>query len=343
MDAEMAVIVLSLVLAGVLGFSAHRASICTVRAVEEALSTRRAYLLASFAKTVVWVLAVTALVFLLVPQARQAVPGWGLSVWALGGGFLFGIGAAINGGCAFSTLTRLAAGRLGMVMSLAGLGAGIAAYVAVVPALALPAPVPVADPYGALGAWGPVLGAAAVLWAGWEAARLWQTRPHGVAWPALVGAARYRLSTAAALMGLGNGGLYVLNGRWSYTSTAVAWVDGLLGPGSGPPAVLWALFAAVVAGMGLSAWQGRRFRLHWRPRAAWIGYLVGGFLMGVGAAMTPGGNDVVLLHGIPGLSPHALPAFAAMIAGVAAGLTAMRLAGRMPATVDCRGDLCREE
>ena len=38
-----------------------------------------------------------------------AHPDWPVAV----GGFLFGIGAALNGGCAFSTLTHLAMGNLG--------------------------------------------------------------------------------------------------------------------------------------------------------------------------------------------------------------------------------------
>ena len=41
--------------------------------------------------------------------------------------------------------------------------------------------------------------------------------------------------------------------------------------------------------------------------------------MGLGAALVPGGNDMILLNGIPGLSTHALPAYLAMLAGI--GLT----------------------
>jgi hypothetical protein len=54
----------SFALAALLGFAAHRASICTVKAVEEVLTTRRAFMLLSFAKTVLWVMAVTALLSL---------------------------------------------------------------------------------------------------------------------------------------------------------------------------------------------------------------------------------------------------------------------------------------
>ena len=62
--------------------------------------------------------------------------------------------------------------------------------------------------------------------------------------------------------------------------------------------------------------------------------------MGLGAAMVPGGNDVLILHSIPGLSPHAVPAYGAMIAGIAAVLITMRFVRGETMTVDCRGDIC---
>ena len=38
----------------------------------------------------------------------------------------------------------------------------------------------------------------------------------------------------------------------------------------------------------------------------------------------PGGNDVLLLNAIPGLSPHAVPAYLAMLAGIAIALMVMK-------------------
>jgi short-chain fatty acids transporter len=37
--------------------------------------------------------------------------------------------------------------------------------------------------------------------------------------------------------------------------------------------------------------------------------VVGGIFMGLGAALIPGGNDVLVLHGIPSLSPQAIPSY----------------------------------
>ena len=48
-----------------LGFTAHRANICTVRAMAEIISARSAYMLASVGKSILWALL---LIVLLLPS-----------------------------------------------------------------------------------------------------------------------------------------------------------------------------------------------------------------------------------------------------------------------------------
>jgi hypothetical protein len=62
--------------------------------------------------------------------------------------------------------------------------------------------------------------------------------------------------------------------------------------------------------------------------------------MGIGAVLIPGGNDMLVLHGIPSLSPNALPAYIAMLAGIAAVLITMRFMINMEIKVQCGGDVC---
>lgn len=76
--------------------------------------------------------------------------------------------------------------------------------------------------------------------------------------------------------------------------------------------------------------------------ARWQGHFIGGLLMGFGASLVPGGNDVLILHSLPALSPHAIPTLAAMMPGIAGTLLIVRLMGRNLPEVDCRGDICRE-
>ena len=333
-------------LAGVVGFFADRTSICTVKAVEEVLTTRRAYMLLSFAKTVLWVTGVTVWLVWWLGVAPPAPLGFGI-VWpSVFGGVLFGIGAVLNGGCAFSTLTRLGNGNLGMIVTLSGFAAGLAIYGLV--------NLPTADiGYIRAAPWielsltsATVLGLALTLWMIWEIARLWRTAPSA-RWWTFVLAPRYRLSTAAAVIGVSNGILYAHLGTWSYTHTLrrsigqlVAPVD--VGTEQVSAAMLWWLFIALVMGVLFSAALNRRFALIWRPQTGWHGYFWGGILMGLGAAFVPGGNDVLLLNAIPGLSPHALPAYLAMLAGIGIALIVVKWRGGQWQVVDCSGDQCQE-
>jgi hypothetical protein len=91
--------------------------------------------------------------------------------------------------------------------------------------------------------------------------------------------------------------------------------------------------------MLLSTLQRRSFRPDWKPRLSWLRNIVGGMLMGIATAMLPGGNDALVLYGIPGFSPHALPAFAAMAIGIAAALLLLRATLGVETRVACRNDL----
>lgn len=78
-------------LAALLGYAAHRASLCAVKAVAELMTGGSAWLPASLAKTVLWATAVTLPVLWLCPERGMAVGGFALEAGALVGGFVFGV------------------------------------------------------------------------------------------------------------------------------------------------------------------------------------------------------------------------------------------------------------
>jgi len=80
--------VISIALAMLLRFSAHRASACTFRGVAEIMSTRHGRMLISIAKSIVRVLAVGTLLLWFAPGLRNGLAGWHLSRLALLGGAL---------------------------------------------------------------------------------------------------------------------------------------------------------------------------------------------------------------------------------------------------------------
>lgn len=108
----MSVHATSLILAALIGFAAHRASLCTVRAVGEIMSSGSAHMLGSFARAAAWAVAVSGAILFLMPVTALPILERLPHYLVLIGAFAFGVGAAINGGCALSTLQRLADGDL---------------------------------------------------------------------------------------------------------------------------------------------------------------------------------------------------------------------------------------
>jgi hypothetical protein len=75
------------------------------------------------------------------------------------------------------------------------------------------------------------------------------------------------------------------------------------------------------------------------PRRAWLLNFIGGMLMGFGAALAPGGNDALVMYGIPTLSPYALPTYLALAGGVATGLLLLRVLIGFQAKTEFRNDV----
>ena len=335
----MLALLVSCILASILGFAAHRASVCTVRAVAEITHSKTGHMLASIVKSAVWVFAITIPVFLLVPQTAQGISGWQLTFTAVFGGLLFGIGAGINGACAYSTMARMVDGEVGMMLTVMGFALGILIFVGLVGmhVVARPAAAPGRVPD--LLVYAPYVGAVLFLWGTYELIRLWRTRPTGATLRKLVLAPQYRLSTSALLIGIASGAIFLLFGSPGYTTTLQQVIEGNFGTRPPPPYGRWIVLGAVLFGMLLSTWQRGSFRIDWRPRWSWSRNIIGGTLMGLGTALLPGGNDALVLYGIPSMSPHALPAYAALILGIFIALLTMRAFFSVEMRVACRKDL----
>lgn len=335
---SISILTFSAALAAILGFAAHRANICTVKAVAEILTTRHAYMLLSFVKTILWVILITLVLSWTVSPV--AVVHWQLSYYSIAGGIMFGVGATMNGGCAFAMLARLANGKLVQILTLTGFGIGAAGFLLLAPETAAPVAV---TPNGGLFQTEELsiaVIAALGVWAVWEIARMWRRHTTATRIGAAIFSERYSLSTAAILIGISNAVLYTMYGTWAYTSVLNGSIRQTFG-GFGPVGpIYWILFISLFLGMTLSAWQSRTFALEWRPSLSWAQQFIGGLLMGMGVAMVPGGNDVLILNAMPSLSPHAFPAYMAVIVGIAGTLLVVRWTGGTIETIDCSGDVC---
>lgn len=306
-----------------LGYASHRASLCTVRAVADVLEGRRFGMLGGFARAVLWAMLLTVPASYFFPE-RFPLPVANGPLWTgLLGGLLFSLGAALNSGCSFSTLQRLADGDWRMLATLGGfLGGSSLGYLL---------PVARVEPEWAgrvtfSEAWLMLLMLALVAWALMELFRLWRRRAE---FQNLSHTQSFRPAVTAVILGLGGGLLYLGFGPWTYTNSLQHIAGALVGERLVPPVLQLALIPTLLSGMLFSAW--RRGSWHGRkPARGWGANLIGGSLMGLGAAQIPGGNDTLLLRLIPSMTPHSLWTYLMLIAGVACGLLLARRFGLMP-------------
>jgi toxin CptA len=304
-SADLSLVVLT---AG-LGFCMARVSLCAVAAVGAWIRTHRytglrALLLAASAAGLV----LLASAFIWPDSTLLPVAGASLSI-ALLGGSLLGIGALLNGGCYLGSVTYLGTGNSNYLFTL--LGFAIAArWLNPIPTM-LGADY-VNSRHGFPLLYGLVVFAIAL----WLTLRvptstpLQQSRVLRASWP-------WPLAAVAA--GVFAGLIYSRHAAWSYTRPIDAFARGHFTPVEAME--LWATLA-LFAGVIVSAlWAGN---LHWtRPSPLKsMRCLLGGIVMGYGAAMVPGGNDTLLLWAIPGLEIRGFIAYGAMLSVIALLFTA---------------------
>ena len=302
-----------MLLAAVMGFALQRGATCTVAAVTELVTDRRATRLLSLVETSAWIGGGLLLLRQLgLADVLGRLPaGHAAGPWGLVGAGLLGLGAVLNGACVFGAVARLGSGDWAYLATPLGFYAGCVLAsqpLAPMAAQTLSAPAPLLAAPGWL-AW--LLPA----WGAWRLAQGWRT--HRAA-----PRAAWSPHLATTLIGVCFVALLLLAGAWAYTDVLA---DLARQMAAGLPmrlALLAALFAGALAGGRLAGlWQTRL------PSArSLLRCFAGGLLMGCGSLLIPGGNDGLVLLAMPLLWPFAWAAFAVMCAVVATCLLARRAA-----------------
>ena len=114
--------------------------------------------------------------------------------------------------------------------------------------------------------------------------------------------------------------MLLLVGGWAYTDVLAELARGM----SASVGARTVLALALLAGAALGGWTARRFRSTRISAAQLLRCLLGGVLMGWGSLLLPGGNDGLILVGMPLAWPYAWLAFATMCVTIATA----QLAGR---------------
>mgnify|MGYP002153776816 CR=1 FL=1 len=348
----------SFVLGAGAGFVMHRSDFCLAGALRDLFLFRsaarlRPLLLAIVVSMVLFSVA-RRLGLLLYPFPLLGSP----SLANLVGGFLFGVGMVLAGGCVVGTLYKLGAGSRPALLALAGMVAGSGLYAEIHPwwsALAkrtaflagqvtLPQALGISDAACLL----PLVAGFVWLSWRWQRRRLWHLRAHAEGYlqpwrAALVLAAIGLLSAVTVGMPLGVTTSYAKAAAWMESQLLPDHVAGLafyaarpldyLSPlggvrllgGAGPQfdgiaAVQVPLIGGIVLGAGWSAVRLGEWRPAGRlPRRQAVAVVAGGVLMGLASRLAPGCNVWHLLGGVPILALPSLLFTAALLPGTWVG------------------------
>jgi toxin CptA len=297
--------------AGVMGFAIQRGGTCTVAAVEEIVDKHSARRLLALGEASLWVAG-----GLLLAQAMHMLPalaaGHALSGWTVAGGALLGLGAWVNRACVFGAIARLGSGEWSYALTPLGFYLGCLSVGPLFGA-ALQPPLPQGSPVLQAPAWVAVLFLA---FAAWRvllplrmpgarralAARIWS--PHA----------------ATTVIGISFVLMLLVAGAWAYTDVLAELARGM----AASLAARGALFAALLLGAVWGGWSAGRWRSRRISAAQCLRCLAGGLLMGWGSLLIPGGNDGLILVGMPLLWPYAWVAFLLMCLTIGAALLLAR-------------------
>jgi toxin CptA len=125
---------------------------------------------------------------------------------------------------------------------------------------------------------------------------------------------------ATTVIGIAFFFMLLLVGAWAYTDVLAELAHGM----SSSLVARSLLLLAMLAGAMLGGWTAGRLRSTPISVAQLLKCFTGGLLMGWGSLLIPGGNDGLILVGMPLLWPYAWVAFAAMCIAIGAALFAQR-------------------
>lgn len=293
--------------AAVMGYAIQRSGTCMVTAVDEFLDGRRTERLLALIEAGLWVSG-SILVWRLFGGHTALPVGYPPSALSALGGVLLGLGALLAGACMFGAVARIGSGQWAYLLTPLGYFLACAAL----------------SPR--FGQRPPMVGGAPLLDAGWlifplTAFAIW--RGFG-AWNAArrgeLAAHVWHPHQATTVIGIAFSLLLILVGPWAYTSALLALAEGRI---SGL-AIKLALFAILLTGAFVGGWNAGSLRLRLPPASEALRCLAGGALMGCGSLLVPGGNDELVLLGLPLLQPYAALAAAAMVLAIVLGRLGIR-------------------
>jgi toxin CptA len=258
--------------------------------------------------------------------ALQAMPGgYEVTTVTILGGALLGLGAYVNKACVFGAIARLGSGEWAYVATPLGFYAGCVSAPSLF-TFSAPPRLPGTSPVLSASAW---VALAFAGWMAWRVARPLFAAPfRGIdeangCWRRIVARVAARLWTphaATTVIGVTFLLMFLLVGAWAYTDVLAELARGMAANVAARVVLVLALLAGAMLG-GYTAGRWESTPLSFPQLAKCFG---GGMLMGWGSLLIPGGNDGLILLGMPLLWPYAWVAFLAMCATIGLALVAER-------------------
>ena len=306
----------SVLCAGVMGFAIQRGATCTVAAVDELVTRRRATRLCSIVEASAWVVA--GLLFARALGVSWTMPaGYPVGIATILGGALLGFGAYVNRACVFGAIARLGSGEWAYAATPVGFYVGcltVSLFPVAAPAYATRMSLVLDGP-----PWLALLAAAFVAMRAGRAlihASIGQRRMFREHVAATLRPRAWSPHAATCVIGVAFVVMLLLSGAWAYTDVLADLAHGMAASLPARIGLLLALFAGAIAG-GVTTGRFRGTRV--TPGAV-LRCVAGGLLMGWGSLLIPGSNDGLVLVGMPLLLPHAWVAFLTMCVVIGAAI-----------------------
>ncbi len=123
-----------------------------------------------------------------------------------------------------------------------------------------------------------------------------------------------------SIFGFCSGILYLLLGRsWDYTKFIME-IEEYLHAGIFPETSIFPVLTttfALISGMAIATILSKSFKFQQSTLRVFATRFLSGGLMGIAIGFIPGGNDTIILHGIPGIAFHAPVALMTMMIAIA--------------------------
>jgi hypothetical protein len=313
-EMDVSTLFASIALAFVVGFAIQRGRVCCVAAAEQMVVNRRPQRMKAYLLVACWSAVVILPLAWLFPGIAVLSVDYPIRPQVVVAPVFYGLGAWLNGACVFGTLAGLTRGELDYLATSGGIVVGAVAVASARIGHTLSDPAPVAL-QGAPDIIRLVLWGVALLLVAHAVQRHFRVRRRRRdLWRTLLKAGHWRPATAMAVLGIAGGLLYATAGKWTYLAVLSDRSAALVrmseaGLQIAPLVLLLALGCGGVAAARLSG------RFGWKApsRKALVTRFSGGVLMCGGAAVLPGGNDTLLLYGLPSAVSYAFVGYAVMI------------------------------